>query len=328
MKPAASSADTVSIRIEFEDNRLLPAVFGEHDRHLARIEQQLAVSLHNRGNVVTVSGPPDAAETARDTLDRLYEAVRTGQQVGPAEVDAALRMSNGNGADPIIPAGSEPFIQTKRKRIIARSPTQAHYIEMIDKSEMVFATGPAGTGKTYLAVCAAAAMLTAGKVDRIVLSRPAVEAGERLGFLPGDMREKVDPYMRPLYDALYDALPAEQVMKRLESGEIEIAPLAFMRGRTLPNAFVILDEAQNTTPVQMKMALTRVGENSRMVVTGDVTQVDLPAGLRSGLVDAIETLSGVPGIDFVHFTQADVVRHELVTRIIQAYDERERGDKD
>lgn len=334
MKPAAKPADTVSIRIEFEDNRLLSSVFGEHDRHLARIEQQLDVSLHNRGNVVTVSGPPDAAETARNILDRLYQAVQTGQQVGPAEVDAALRMANGNGEDAIIPAGSEPFIQTKRKRIIARSPMQAHYIETIGESEMVFATGPAGTGKTYLAVCAAAAMLTAGQVDRIVLSRPAVEAGERLGFLPGDMREKVDPYMRPLYDALYDALPAEQVMKRLETGEIEIAPLAFMRGRTLPNAFVILDEAQNTTPVQMKMALTRIGENSRMVVTGDVTQVDLPGGLRSGLVDAIDTLSGVPGIDFVHFTQDDVVRHELVTRIIQAYDEHERsiaankGDKD
>jgi len=227
---------------------------------------------------------------------------------------------NGNG----VAAGSEPFIQTKRKRITARSPVQARYIRTIGARELVFATGPAGTGKTYLAVCAAVAMLTAGKVDRIVLSRPAVEAGERLGFLPGDMREKVDPYMRPLYDALYDALPAEQVMKRLETGEIEIAPLAFMRGRTLPNAFVILDEAQNTTPVQMKMALTRMGENSRMVVTGDVTQIDLPGGLRSGLVDAIETLSGVPGIDFIRFTQADVVRHELVTRIIQAYDARQR----
>ena len=193
---------------------------------------------------------------------------------------------------------------------------------------MVFATGPAGTGKTYLAVCAAVAMLTAGRVDRIVLSRPAVEAGERLGFLPGDMRDKVDPYMQPLYDALYDALPAEQVVKRLETGEIEIAPLAFMRGRTLSNAYVILDEAQNTTPVQMKMALTRIGENSRMVITGDVTQVDLPGGQRSGLADALETLDGVKGIEFVHFTQADVVRHELVTRIIQAYEQRDgkQGD--
>jgi len=309
------------MQIEFEDNRLLPSVFGEHDRYLARIEQRLGVSLHNRGNVVSISGPRDAAATARDALQRLYDAVRDGHQIGFAEVDAAVRMTeNGNGAA----AGAEPFIQTKRKRIIARSPTQALYMQTIGTRELVFATGPAGTGKTYLAVCAAVAMLTAGKVDRIVLSRPAVEAGERLGFLPGDMRDKVDPYMRPLYDALYDALPAEQVMRRLETGEIEIAPLAFMRGRTLANAFVILDEAQNTTPVQMKMALTRMGENSRMVVTGDVTQIDLPRGLRSGLVDAIETLSGVPGIDFIRFTQADVVRHELVTRIIQAYDERQR----
>ena len=198
----------------------------------------------------------------------------------------------------------------------------------ISDHEMVFATGPAGTGKTYLAVCAAVAMLTAGRVDRIVLSRPAVEAGERLGFLPGDIRDKVDPYMQPLYDALYDALPAEQVVKRLETGEIEVAPLAFMRGRTLSNAYVILDEAQNTTPVQMKMALTRIGENSRMVITGDVTQVDLPGGQRSGLTDAIETLAGVKGIEFVRLTQADVVRHELVTRIIQAYDERDRKQDD
>ncbi len=323
MKPVPRPAESVTMQIEFEDNRLLPSVFGEHDRHLARIEQRLGVSLHNRGNLVAISGPPDAAATARDALQRLYDAVAAGQQVGVAEVDAAVRMTeNGNGNG--VAAGSEPFIQTKRKRIVARSPAQARYIETIGAREMVFATGPAGTGKTYLAVCAAVAMLTAGKVDRIVLSRPAVEAGERLGFLPGDMRDKVDPYMRPLYDALYDALPAEQVMKRLETGEIEIAPLAFMRGRTLSNAFVILDEAQNTTPVQMKMALTRIGENSRMVVTGDVTQIDLPGGLRSGLVDAIETLSGVPGIDFIRFTQADVVRHELVTRIIQAYDRRER----
>jgi len=321
VKTAPRSDEIASMQIEFEDNRLLPSVFGEHDRYLARIEQRLGVSLHNRGNVVSISGPPDAAATARDALQRLYDAVREGEHIGFAEVDAAVRMTeNGNG----VAAGSEPFIQTKRKRITARSPIQAQYIRTIGARELVFATGPAGTGKTYLAVCAAVAMLTAGKVDRIVLSRPAVEAGERLGFLPGDMREKVDPYMRPLYDALYDALPAEQVMKRLETGEIEIAPLAFMRGRTLSNAFVILDEAQNTTPVQMKMALTRMGENSRMVVTGDVTQIDLPGGLRSGLVDAIETLSGVPGIDFIRFTQADVVRHELVTRIIQAYDARQR----
>ncbi|MEN8195103.1 MAG: PhoH family protein [Pseudomonadota bacterium] len=326
MTTAARSVEPVSIQVEFEDNRLLPAVFGEHGRNLARIEQRLGVSLNNRGNLVTISGPMDAVEVARDALDRLYRSAGRGHNVDQAEVDAAVRMAE--GADSDVEAGAEPFIQTRRKRIVARSPNQAHYMRTISDHEMVFATGPAGTGKTYLAVCAAVAMLTAGRVDRIVLSRPAVEAGERLGFLPGDMRDKVDPYMQPLYDALYDALPAEQVVKRLETGEIEIAPLAFMRGRTLSNAYVILDEAQNTTPVQMKMALTRIGENSRMVITGDVTQIDLPGGQRSGLADALETLDGVKGIEFVHFTQADVVRHELVTRIIQAYDQRDgkQGD--
>ena len=326
MTTEARSVEPVSIQVEFEDNRLLPAAFGEHGRNLARIEQRLGVSLNNRGNLVTISGPMDAVEAAREALDRLYRSAGRGHNVDQAEVDAAVRMAEGAGSD--MEAGAEPFIQTRRKRIVARSPNQAHYMRTISDHEMVFATGPAGTGKTYLAVCAAVAMLTAGRVDRIVLSRPAVEAGERLGFLPGDMRDKVDPYMQPLYDALYDALPAEQVVKRLETGEIEIAPLAFMRGRTLSNAYVILDEAQNTTPVQMKMALTRIGESSRMVITGDVTQVDLPGGQRSGLTDALETLDGVKGIEFVHFTQADVVRHELVTRIIQAYDQRDgkQGD--
>ncbi len=325
MTTTAKSLDPVSIQVEFDDNRLLPAVFGEHGRNLARIEQRLGISLNNRGNQVTISGPMEAVETARDALDRLYRSAGGGHNVDQAEVDAAVRMAEKPDGD--LAMGPEPFIQTRRKRIVARSPNQAHYMRTIQEHEMVFATGPAGTGKTYLAVCAAVAMMTAGRVDRIVLSRPAVEAGERLGFLPGDFREKVDPYMQPLYDALYDALPAEQVVKKLETGEIEIAPLAFMRGRTLSNAFVILDEAQNTTPVQMKMALTRIGENSRMVVTGDLTQVDLPGGQRSGLADALDTLAGVKGIEFVEFTQSDVVRHRLVTRIIQAYGKRD-GQKD
>ena len=319
MTTAAKPVKPVSIEVEFEDNRLLPVVFGEHGRNLARIEQRLGVSMDNRGNLVTISGPMDAVDSARAALDRLYGSAGRGLNLDQAEVDAAVRMSEGDGGEEV---GAEPFIQTRRKRIVARSPNQAKYMRAISDHEMVFATGPAGTGKTYLAVCDAAAMLTAGKVDRIVLSRPAVEAGERLGFLPGDLREKVDPYMQPLYDALYDALPAEQVVKRLDTGEIEIAPLAFMRGRTLSNAYVILDEAQNTTPVQMKMALTRIGESSRMVITGDLTQVDLPGGQRSGLADALETLVGVTGVEFVHFDQGDVVRHELVTRIIQAYERR------
>jgi phosphate starvation-inducible PhoH-like protein len=326
MTTVARSVEPVTVEVEFADNRLLPAVFGEHGRNLARIEQRLGASLNNRGNQVTISGPTEAVNAAREALNRLYDSAGRGNNLDQAEVDAAVRMAE--GVDEGVVQGAEPFIQTRRKRIVARSKNQAHYMRTISDHEMVFATGPAGTGKTYLAVCAAVAMLTAGRVDRIVLSRPAVEAGERLGFLPGDIRDKVDPYMQPLYDALYDALPAEQVVKRLETGEIEVAPLAFMRGRTLSNAYVILDEAQNTTPVQMKMALTRIGENSRMVITGDVTQVDLPGGQRSGLTDAIETLAGVKGIEFVRLTQADVVRHELVTRIIQAYDERDRKQDD
>lgn len=325
MTTPARPDKSTSMQIEFEDNRLLPTLFGEHDSHLARIEQGLGVSLYNRGNIIAITGPAEAAQTARDVLGRLYSVAEDGQHLGRAEVDAALRMAadrgNGNGAGD-RPDAAEPFIQTRHKRIVARSPNQARYMTAINETEMVFATGPAGTGKTYLAVCAAAGMLVAGRVDRIVLARPAVEAGERLGFLPGDMRDKVDPYMRPLYDALYDALPAEQVVKRLETGEIEVAPLAFMRGRTLSNAFVILDEAQNTSPVQMKMALTRIGESSRMVVTGDLTQIDLPSGQPSGLADALDALSGVPGIDVVNFNKTDVVRHELVTRIIEAYDHR------
>ncbi|MEL0018822.1 MAG: PhoH family protein [Rickettsiales bacterium] len=209
-----------------------------------------------------------------------------------------------------------------------RSPMQARYIRAIARHDLVFGLGPAGTGKTYLAVCQAVAMIMTGRVDRIILSRPAVEAGERLGFLPGDMREKVDPYLRPLYDALYDTMPAEQVTRRMDSGEIEIAPLAFMRGRTLSNAFVILDEAQNTTPMQMKMFLTRLGENSRMVVTGDLSQVDLPSGYRSGLTDAVEILKDVEGAHFIRFTDADVVRHDLVARIVRAYDAHSPSSQD
>ena len=228
-------------------------------------------------------------------------------------------MANG-GLD--LASDDQPAIQTRKKRIMPRSPTQARYIKAIAQQDLVFGLGPAGTGKTYLAVCSAVAMLSTGQVDRIVLSRPAVEAGERLGFLPGDMRDKVDPYLRPLYDALYDTMPAEQVTRRLDSSEIEIAPLAFMRGRTLSNAFVILDEAQNTTPMQMKMFLTRLGENSRMVVTGDLSQVDLPSGYKSGLSDALDVLKGIKDACFVRFSDADVVRHDLVAQIVRAYDAR------
>jgi len=316
------------VHLEFDDNRLLPLLFGEYDQHLVRIEQQLGVSLVSRGNQVAISGPADSVAAARETLNALYQRLKHGQPIDRNEVDAVMRMARNAGGEGHLfdRLGADgTAVRTQRRLISPRTPMQAAYLRALRDTDMVFALGPAGTGKTYLAVAVAVAMLAKGTIDRIVLSRPAVEAGERLGFLPGDLREKIDPYLRPLYDALYDMLPAEQVMKRLSSGEIEIAPLAFMRGRTLSNSFVIVDEAQNTTPVQMKMLLTRLGENSRMVVTGDLSQVDLPSGIRSGLRDAIDVLALVDGIGFVWFTEADVVRHSLVSRIVRAYDERDRN---
>jgi phosphate starvation-inducible protein PhoH and related proteins len=313
------------LHLQFDDNTLLPLLFGEHDRHLARLEQRLGVSVISRGNRLAISGPPSAAERAREALIFLYERLRRGLTVDMGEVDAAVRLASAednHGAGDLF--GAEGLaIRTRKRHIGPRTAGQVQYLKALRDRELVFGIGPAGTGKTYLAVAQAVQMLASGRVDRIILSRPAVEAGERLGFLPGDLREKVDPYLRPLYDALHDMLPGEQVMKRLASGEIEIAPLAFMRGRTLANAFVILDEAQNTTPVQMKMFLTRLGENSRMVVTGDLSQVDLPAGMRSGLRDALDALDHVEEIGIIRFTAEDVVRHPLVTKIVNAYDSHE-----
>jgi phosphate starvation-inducible PhoH-like protein len=313
------------LHIQFDDNTLLPPLFGEHDRHLARIEQRLGVSVVSRGNRLAISGPPSAAERARDSLMFLYDRLRRGHAIDLGDVDAAVRMATANddhgGSD--LFGTEELAIRTRKRHITPRTPGQAKYLKALRERELAFGIGPAGTGKTYLAVAQAVQMLGSGRVERIILSRPAVEAGERLGFLPGDLREKVDPYLRPLYDALHDMLPGEQVMRRLASGEIEIAPLAFMRGRTLANAFVILDEAQNTTPVQMKMFLTRLGENSRMVITGDLSQIDLPSGVRSGLRDALEALAHVEDIAIVTFGAEDVVRHPLVTKIVRAYDARE-----
>ncbi|MEY4681862.1 MAG: hypothetical protein RLZZ276_3511 [Pseudomonadota bacterium] len=316
-----------ALQLEFDDNSLLPMLFGEHDRHLARIEQRLGVRLASRGNRVTIDGPHSASEAARGALNWLYERLRRGQAVDMGDVDAAMRLAaTPDRADARDLFGDEDLVvRTRKRRVNPRTQGQVEYLRALHRSELVFGIGPAGTGKTYLAVAMAVQMLAEGKVDRIVLSRPAVEAGERLGFLPGDMREKIDPYLRPLYDALYDMMPGDQVIRRMASGEIEIAPLAFMRGRTLANAFVILDEAQNTTPMQMKMFLTRLGENSRMAVTGDLTQVDLPAGARSGLAEAIEVLAGVEGVGMVRFGAADVVRHALVGRIVAAYDARDAG---
>jgi phosphate starvation-inducible protein PhoH and related proteins len=309
------------LQMQFDDNSLLPQLYGERDRHLDRIERELGVSLVSRGNRLAIAGPQESADVARSAIASLYQRLKRGLEVDNAAVDAALKRASLQAHEQW---GEAEEIRTRKRRISPRSANQAAYLRALRTHELVFGLGPAGTGKTYLAVAMAVDMLMSGTVERIILSRPAVEAGERLGFLPGDLREKVDPYLRPLYDALHDMLPGEQVMKRLSSGEIEIAPLAFMRGRTLANAFVILDEAQNTTPVQMKMFLTRLGEHSRMAVTGDLSQVDLPPRTRSGLADALETLKGEEGIAVVNFTDVDVVRHQLVSRIVRAYDRHDR----
>ena len=325
--PLPGSAGGKAITLQFNDNTLLPLLLGDHDRHLVRIEQALGVRMSCRGNRVAIAGEPSRVDAAQVALQGLWHRLERGESVGKPDVEAAIRLADAE-ADPRLPLSDVPAIRTRRGAVGPRSPGQAAYMDALASQEMVFGVGPAGTGKTYLAVAQAVAMLQAGKVDRIVLSRPAVEAGERLGFLPGDMKEKVDPYLRPLYDALHDMLPGEQVIRRLANGEIEVAPLAFMRGRTLAHSFVILDEAQNTTPVQMKMFLTRMGEGTRMVVTGDLSQVDLPPGARCGLRDALDTLEGVAGIRVVRFDKRDVVRHPLVAAIVDAYEQREAAEGD
>jgi phosphate starvation-inducible PhoH-like protein len=331
----ATSGETVapsSLALEFDDNRLLPALYGDFDRHLARIEQLLGITVASRGNSIIVTGDPSVAEIARVALQSLYVRLADGLDVALAEIDAAVRLARSAAEEESSGVAeldsAKLVIRTPKRHISPRSSGQQRYMRTLMDSELAFGLGPAGTGKTYLAVGMAVSMLTSGRVDRIILSRPAVEAGERLGFLPGDMRDKIDPYLRPLYDALYDMLPAEQVDRRLETGEIEVAPLAFMRGRTLANAYVILDEAQNATPVQMKMFLTRLGENARMVVTGDLSQIDLPRGVTSGLRHAVKTLEGVQGVATTQLSAGDVVRHELVSRIVNAYEAVEaRGDE-
>jgi phosphate starvation-inducible protein PhoH and related proteins len=322
----AASPHGKAVTLQFSDNTLLPLLLGDHDRHMVRIEQALGVRLSCRGNRVAIAGEPSRVDAAQAALEGLWRRLERGESVGRPEVEAAIKLAD--DTDPRLPLSDMPAIRTRRGAVGPRSPGQAAYIEALASDEMVFGIGPAGTGKTYLAVAQAVAMLQGGKVDRIVLSRPAVEAGERLGFLPGDMKEKVDPYLRPLYDALHDMMPADQVMRRINNGEIEVAPLAFMRGRTLAHAYAILDEAQNTTPVQMKMWLTRMGEGTRMVVTGDLSQVDLPTGTRSGLRDALDTLEGVQGIGVVRLGSRDVVRHPLVGRIVDAYDQRAAAEGD
>jgi phosphate starvation-inducible protein PhoH and related proteins len=319
MPPKKAATETPAPRarleIEFEQPHLLGPLFGEFDRNLVAIEDRLGVYIAARGARVQIEGEPEAAARARDVLIGLYNRLDEGQDIDTGMVDAVIAMSGQPTLEGII---SEDVAEPPKVMIRTRKKTI--YMEALARDDMIFALGPAGTGKTYLAVAQAVQQLIGGSVDRLILSRPAVEAGERLGFLPGDMKEKVDPYLRPLYDALYDMLPAEQVERRITSGEIEIAPIAFMRGRTLNDAFIILDEAQNTTPAQMKMFLTRFGMRSRMVICGDPLQVDLPNPGASGLADAVGKVEGIKGIATVRFTAGDVVRHPLVGRIVEAYE--------
>ncbi|MEF3048219.1 PhoH family protein [Tabrizicola sp. L79] len=311
--------------LEFPDNRLLIELCGEYDRNLAQIEHQMGVHILRRGNRLAVIGDKGAREQAAAILRSLYARLESGRNIAAGDVDGALRMRAAATPEAeqieLFTPGME--LRTRKKPIEPRTEAQKAYVANLFQNELGFGIGPAGTGKTYLAVAVGVTMFISGAVEKIILSRPAVEAGERLGFLPGDMKEKVDPYMQPLYDALNDFLPAKQVQKLMEEKRIEIAPLAFMRGRTLSNAFVVLDEAQNATTMQMKMFLTRLGEGSRMVITGDRTQIDLPRGVPSGLQEAERILKGVKGVTFNYFTSKDVVRHPLVARIIEAYEANE-----
>jgi phosphate starvation-inducible PhoH-like protein len=308
----------------FDDMRLVRDLLGDYDANLAVLEDRLGVEAVVNGNAVSLRGPEASCATAKSVLEQLYGRLAQGEMIGIGEVVGAIRHAKvvepieGDGVQAELPGAQQ--IRTRKRLITARTPAQSAYLASLKRNDLVFATGPAGTGKTYLAVAFAAACLESGQCDRLILSRPAVEAGERLGFLPGDMREKVDPYLRPLYDALYDVLAPERVERGLATGVIEIAPLAFMRGRTLSHAMIILDEAQNCTSVQMKMFLTRLGEQSKMIVTGDPTQVDLPPGKDSGLIEAINILKGIEEIDHIAFTRADVVRRELVGKIVDAYE--------
>ncbi|MBY0305065.1 MAG: PhoH family protein [Sphingomonas sp.] len=321
----AQSGDRSRTELTFDRPQLMAQLFGEFDKNLLLLENRLGVYITARGNKVGLEGTAEAVASARDVLNGLYNRIIRGEIIDTGLIEAVIAMSAEPTLHGIISAeASAPpsiMIRTRKKTIVPRTVAQAHYMRELLNNDIIFALGPAGTGKTYIAVAQAVAQLITGSIQRLILSRPAVEAGEKLGFLPGDMKEKVDPYLRPLYDALNDCLPAEQVERRIASGEIEIAPIAFMRGRTLADAFIILDEAQNTTPAQMKMFLTRFGENSRMVVCGDPKQTDLPGGMNaSGLNDAVGRLDGVEGLSICRFGAGDVVRHPIVGRIVEAYE--------
>jgi phosphate starvation-inducible PhoH-like protein len=316
-----------------------PALFGEHNSHIAYLEKKLNIDIADRGSVLTLQGDHAALHQAEHIFSSLLNKAKKGQAVDTQDIDAIIRfwdakkkdgdaMDDDKQDEAVVPRSSKDIvIKTKKKTIVPRSPNQEKYLRSILDHDMVFGLGPAGTGKTYLAVAVGMSMYLSGQVDRLIFTRPAVEAGENLGFLPGDMREKIDPYLRPIYDAMHDMVPWDFMMKKMEDGDIEVAPLAFMRGRTLSNAFVILDEGQNTTRRQMKMFLTRMGEASRMVITGDLTQTDLPHGQISGLRDAVDTLHDIDDIAFNHFDKGDVVRHPLVSKIVNAYEKQAAKDR-
>ena len=334
-RPEAVSREgmpATEVVLSFEDNRLASLVFGQYDQNLAHLERRLGVVVNPNGNHVTVKGPRETAEQAGRVLKTLYTRAKAGASVTLGEVDGAIEESNvQRSLFPAADVGKASFdavITRKRGPVRARNAAQDAYLRQLKRHELVLAEGPAGTGKTWLAVGHAVSLIEQGVVERMVLSRPAVEAGERLGFLPGDMREKVDPYLRPIYDALNDFMEARHVERGLQTGMIEIAPLAFMRGRTLSNAVVLLDEAQNATSMQMKMFLTRLGEGSRMIITGDPSQIDLPPGQRSGLVEAVRLLKDVDGVGYARFEEGDVVRHELVRRIVMAYESAARHERE
>ena len=310
-----------TLTINFANNKFLAQLFGSHNFNLAYIEKELSVSLNTKGNSVTILGEKEPTTKATEVLKILYKQVKEGRDIGVAELESTIRgvdISSKDG-NSFLRQSDQP-IRTKKKEVFPQSANQAKLIKAIQSTDLCFALGPAGTGKTYLAAAKAIESLSTGAVDRIILSRPALEAGEQIGFLPGDMKEKVDPYLRPIYDALEDMIPRSQLEKKIESGQIEIAPLAFMRGRTLNDAFVILDEAQNTTVTQMKMFLTRLGHHSKMVITGDLSQIDLRSNIPSGLEDAMRRLQGIKGISFVKFNEIDVFRHPLVAKVVKAYD--------
>jgi phosphate starvation-inducible PhoH-like protein len=322
---ANTAAPREQVTLEFKRNAALAELAGPHSRHFVRIEQRLDVKLAMRGNLVAIEGAPALREQAASVLRALYDRIETGEEVSLTDVDSEIRLAVHTPTDAKTDLRTGAIKTAAHKITRPRNAAQAAYLDLLRARDLVFGIGPAGTGKTYLAAAFGAHLLYERRVDRLILSRPALEAGERLGFLPGDLKEKIDPYLRPLYDALFDVI-GEQCLKMMETGIIEVAPLAFMRGRTLSRAFVILDEAQNTTAAQIKMFLTRLGEDSRMVVTGDLSQSDLPGGPQ-GLAEALDLLENVEGVGVARFSEADVVRHALVSRIVGAYDAKARKSK-